>query len=77
MTPREHKTLVFIHNFINSHGFSPTYEEIAKGQNLSSKGAMEYVIRNLHDAELIDRRPARARSIMLTDKGEKFAKISQ
>ena len=77
MTPKEFQTLVYIHQYIQTHGYSPTYTEIANARSNKSIGYITRVISNLHDGGIIDRQQAAKRNIILTDKGEKLAKISQ
>lgn len=67
MTPKQSKTLVFIENFIDENGFSPSYSEIAEGLSLSGKGGVGEILDSLSQEGYITYRKRASRSICLVD----------
>jgi len=63
MTSTQKRTLDFIKEFWNDHGFSPSFQEISDHMNWKSKSTAHMMIKQLHEREQISYIPARARSI--------------
>ncbi|MBM2293812.1 hypothetical protein JQX09_17935 [Sulfitobacter pseudonitzschiae] len=65
MTPRHANALKFIRDFIDGHGYSPSYREIADGLGFAGQGQIEAILRSLRDAGYLKYRPRQSRSIEL------------
>lgn len=65
LTKKQYEVLEFISQYTQTHGFAPTYEEIAQGIGTRSKGSMTKHISALADKGYIQRNPDRARSIQI------------
>jgi repressor LexA len=65
LTRRQKQVYDFISNFVDRHGYSPSYEEIAEGLGLSSLATVHKHISNLEDKQLLRRDYNRSRSIDL------------
>jgi repressor LexA len=63
MTRRQKEVLDFISNFTQRNGYSPSYEEIARGLGLRSLATVHKHITNLHNKGLLQRAHNRSRSI--------------
>jgi repressor LexA len=65
ITKRQREVYDFIHDFVQQHGYSPSFEEIGKGLNLSSLATVHKHISNLERKGLLKRDYNRSRSIDL------------
>ncbi len=65
LTRRQKEVYDFISGFVDRHGYSPSYEEIAEGLGLSSLATVHKHISNLEDKQLLRRDYNRSRSIDL------------
>jgi len=65
LTRRQKQVYDFISSFVDRHGYSPSYEEIAEGLGLSSLATVHKHISNLEDKQLLRRDYNRSRSIDL------------
>ncbi len=63
LTRRQREIYEFISNFVQSHGYSPSFEEIGKGMGLSSLATVHKHISNLEKKGLLKRDYNRSRSI--------------
>ena len=59
------QVLAFLRQFLNEHGYPPTYEEIREALGLSSKSHVSYYLGALEQAGLIERTPHAPRSLRL------------
>ena len=46
-TKKQRELLTYIENFINEHGYSPSYREIMAGQNYTSVATVALHVNNL------------------------------
>ncbi len=65
ITRRQKQVYDFISGFVDKHGYSPSFEEIAEGLGLSSLATVHKHITNLEQKELLRRDYNRSRSIDL------------
>jgi len=65
LTRRQKQVYDFISGFVDRHGYSPSYEEIADGLGLNSLATVHKHISNLEDKQLLRRDYNRSRSIDL------------
>ena len=65
MNKNQRRTLDFIKEFIEKHGYSPSYEEIGEGISAKSKSEVSRHILNLEKLGHITRIPNQSRSIEL------------
>ena|ERR1700690_1271364 len=65
LTRRQKQVYDFISNFVDTNGYSPSFEEIAEGLGLSSLATVHKHISNLEEKELLRRDYNRSRSIDL------------
>ena len=63
ITRRQKEVLDFISNFVQSNGYSPSYEEIARGLELKSLATVHKHVTNLQNKGLIARAHNRSRSL--------------
>jgi repressor LexA len=63
ITRRQKEVLDFLTNFVQQNGYSPSYEEIARGLDLSSLATVHKHITNLQTKGLLQRAHNRSRSI--------------
>ena len=71
LTRRQREMYDFLCTFTDSHGYSPSFEEIAEGMGLSSLATVHKHIGNLESKGLLKRDYNRARSIeVLRPKGQ-------
>jgi repressor LexA len=63
ITRRQKEVLDFLTNFVQENGYSPSYEEIARGLDLSSLATVHKHITNLQTKGLLQRAHNRSRSI--------------
>lgn len=68
LTRRQKEVLDFISNFLDRHGYSPSYDEIAKGLSLASLATVHKHISALDAKHYIKRSVNRSRSVELTRK---------
>src|SRR3974377_2155431 len=70
ITKRQREIYDFIARFVAEHGYSPSFEEIGEGTNLSSLATVHKHITNLEKKGLLKRDYNRSRSIdVLPPKG--------
>ena len=70
ITRRQHEVYDFISRFVAEHGYSPSFEEIGKGLDLTSLATVHKHISNLEKKGLLTRDYNRSRSIdLLPPKG--------
>jgi len=65
LTRRQKQVYDFISGFVDKHGYSPSFEEIAEGLGLTSLATVHKHITNLEEKQLLRRDYNRARSIDL------------
>ena len=65
LTRRQKQVYDFISTFVDQHGYSPSFEEIAEGLGLSSLATVHKHITNLEQKDLLRRDYNRSRSIDL------------
>jgi repressor LexA len=65
LTRRQKQVYDFISEFVDQHGYSPSFEEIASGLGLTSLATVHKHITNLEEKQLLRRDYNRARSIDL------------
>src|SRR5579862_5948651 len=63
VTRRQKEVLDFISGFVQRNGYSPSFEEIARGLDLSSLATVHKHITNLQNKGLLQRAHNRSRSI--------------
>ncbi len=63
ITRRQREVYDFLQNFIEEHGYSPSFEEIGAGLGLSSLATVHKHISNLQEKGLLKRDYNRSRSI--------------
>ncbi len=66
ISDKQREMLAFIEDFVDEHGYPPTYEEIRCGLNISSKSLVNYHLEILENAGLLTRSPNTPRGIRLT-----------
>ena len=65
ITKKQKRVLDWIRTFVADHGYSPSYEEIARGLQFSSKGTVHKHLKNLMEKGYITKSWNRSRSIDL------------
>ena len=65
MTRRQREVLDFVSSFVQKNGYSPSFEEIARGLDLRSLATVHKHITNLQNKGLLQRSHNRSRSIDL------------
>ena len=65
ITKRQRQVYDFIHDFVQGHGYSPSFEEIGAGMGLSSLATVHKHVSNLEKKSLLKRDYNRSRSIDL------------
>ena len=71
VTEQQRRVYDFIRAYINIHGVSPSYEEIAKGLSLKAKGNIHRIVHKIQKAGMISLRGKRFRSIQIEDRSVK------
>ena len=69
VTRRQKEVLDFLESFVNRNGYSPSFEEIARGLDLKSLATVHKHITNLEKKGLLDRVHNRSRSIDVVPAG--------
>lgn len=69
VTRRQREVLDFIGNFVEQHGYSPSFEEIARGLNLKSLATVHKHVTNLQTKGALQRGHNRSRSIDVLPQG--------
>src|SRR5689334_7152636 len=70
ITRRQHQVYTFIQQFVEQHGYSPSFEEIGDGLGLSSLATVHKHVSNLEQKGLLKRDYNRSRSIdLVTPRG--------
>jgi repressor LexA len=71
VTRRQKEVIDFISGFVQREGYSPSFEEIARGLNLSSLATVHKHVTNLQAKGLLQRGHNRSRSIdILSQRGK-------
>lgn len=68
LTPRQKQLLDFLDEFIQTHGYSPSYEEIATGMSLASLATVHKHLAALEKKNYIQRSHNQSRSVDLTSR---------
>lgn len=63
LTPKQHKLLVFIDEFIKANGHSPSFEEMKNAVGLKSKSGIHVLINSLEERGFIRKLPHKARAL--------------
>jgi len=69
VTRRQKEIIDFLETFVSRNGYSPSFEEIARGMNLKSLATVHKHVTNLEKKGLLDRVHNRSRSIDLLPPG--------
>lgn len=75
-TKKQKELLTFIENFINEHGYSPSYREIMSGLNYTSVATVALHVNNLIKRGHLRKRDHSARSIEVVGANEQSSKIT-
>src|SRR3954464_9041109 len=70
-TKKQRELLTFIENFINEHGYSPSYREIMNGLSYTSVATVALHVNNLIKRGHLRKRDHSARSLEVVAAGEK------
>ena len=79
LTPKQHKWLVFINDFINNVGHCPSFEEMKNAVGLKSKSGIHVLLNSLEERGFIRKLPHKARAlevIKMPDSEDKEKNIS-
>ncbi len=68
LTKRQKEVLDFISGFVEEHGYSPSYEEMAEGLNLASLATVHKHVSTLETKQYLRRSYNQSRSLEVTDK---------
>ncbi len=71
VTRRQKVVLDFLETFVNRNGYSPSFEEIARGMSLKSLATVHKHITNLEKKGMLDRVHNRSRSIDVLPPGSR------
>lgn len=71
VTRRQKEVLDFLEAFVSRNGYSPSFEEIARGMNLKSLATVHKHITNLEKKGMLDRVHNRSRSIDVLPPGSR------
>ncbi|HUA96839.1 MAG TPA: transcriptional repressor LexA [Terracidiphilus sp.] len=71
VTKRQKEILDFLETFVRRNGYSPSFEEIARGMELKSLATVHKHITNLERKGMLDRVHNRSRSIDVVPAGER------
>jgi repressor LexA len=71
VTRRQKEVLDFLETFVNRNGYSPSFEEIARGMSLKSLATVHKHITNLEKKGMLDRVHNRSRSIDVLPPGSR------
>jgi repressor LexA len=71
VTRRQKEILDFLESFVARNGYSPSFEEIARGMGLKSLATVHKHITNLEKKEMLDRVHNRSRSIDVLPPGSR------
>lgn len=63
LTRKQHDLLMFINNYINNTGLSPSFEEMKVGLDLKSKSGIHRLINALVERGFLERLPNKARAL--------------
>lgn len=63
LTRKQHELLMFIHNHLETTGFSPSFDEMKDGLDLRSKSGVHRLITALEERGFLRRRAHRARAL--------------
>ncbi|MBI3440523.1 MAG: transcriptional repressor LexA [Proteobacteria bacterium] len=63
LTRKQHDLLLFIHEYINNTGLSPSFEEMKIGLDLKSKSGIHRLINALVERGFLERLPNKARAL--------------
>jgi len=66
LTKRQKEVLDFIQTFVNDHGYSPSYEELATGLNLASLATVHKHVSTLEAKDYLRRSYNQSRSLEVT-----------
>jgi hypothetical protein len=69
-TKAEHQVLTFIAQFINQHGYGPSYREIMRGCGYSTLSAVSLHVDALVQLDYLEKKERGARSLSLTAKAK-------
>lgn len=63
----QRKTLEFIRNYVDEHGYAPKLNEIAQGIGIKSRGVVHRYVEALIEQGYLDREPGRHRGLQLAE----------
>jgi len=65
LTPRQHECLLFINEFSQKHGFSPSFDEIREALGLASKSGVHRLVHGLKQRGFIGMFNGQSRSVVI------------
>ncbi len=65
MTKRQKQVFDFILKFWEEHGYSPSYEDIAKGVGIASKSNIHRLVYSLVNRGFLKNQPNKSRSLLV------------
>ena len=65
LTPGQHRLLSFLQTFIDLHGYTPNYDQIAKGIGQKSKSGVHRLVSQLCERGYLKRLPQRSRTLTI------------
>lgn len=76
LTRQQHKLLLFVHNFIQTNGIAPSFDEMFKAMDLKSKSSIHRLIEALVERGFVRRLVNRARAIEVIKLPEDFKTVT-
>jgi len=70
ISDKQREMLAFIEEFVDEHGYPPTYEEIRTGLRISTKSLVNYHLDVLENSGLLTRSPNTPRGIRLSGEND-------
>ena len=67
LTKKQAQVYEFVANYVDAHGFSPSYRDICAGLGLSSVSAVAEHVENLVNLGALKKTPGSARSLEVVD----------
>ena len=65
LTPKQNKTLNFIGAYIDQHGYSPTFAEIAESIGVASRGRAHLIVGSLIERGALATLPGKTRALQI------------
>ena len=68
LTALQHETMLFVQQYVDEHGYAPSYDDIAHGLRLKARSQAHHLVSRLCERGYLRRLPHRSRALSIVNR---------